>query len=119
MALLAQISSHIQLFNSSLHKQHYAAVEMKQAGAACPVRLAFLVLLVLLINFLANRLVFHPLSKIPGPKIAAITHLYQVYHFTIRQDWADTLRRLHEEYGKYGSSLRLKISMPNGEQRPN
>jgi hypothetical protein len=37
--------------------------------------------------------------------MAALTHFYQFYHFTIRQDWADNLRRLHEQYGKFETNV--------------
>ncbi|RAQ44084.1 cytochrome P450 [Aspergillus flavus] len=46
------------------------------------------------------RLYFHPLSHIPGPKLAAITHGYEFYHNIIRGGlfiWE--LERLHEVYG--------------------
>jgi hypothetical protein len=47
------------------------------------------------------RLWFHPLRKIPGPKLAAITHLYELYFDAIkggRYLWE--IERLHEEYGE-------------------
>ncbi|KAF5861296.1 hypothetical protein ETB97_000412 [Aspergillus alliaceus] len=46
------------------------------------------------------RLYFHPLSHIPGPKLAAITDGYEFYHNIIRGGlfiWE--LERLHEVYG--------------------
>jgi len=88
------------LVNKSLQKPQYMTLEAARPEAARLLLLAVATLFVLIINFLATRLVFHPLRKIPGPKTAALTHFYQIYHFSIRQDWADTLRRLHEEYGK-------------------
>lgn len=46
------------------------------------------------------RLYFHPLSKFPGPKLAAITHLYEFY-FNIIKDgmfiWE--IERMHQKYG--------------------
>ncbi|KAJ5343079.1 hypothetical protein MYU51_016283 [Penicillium brevicompactum] len=46
------------------------------------------------------RLYFHPLSKIPGPKLAAITGAYEFYFNVIKRGmfiWE--LERLHEVYG--------------------
>ncbi|KAH7305185.1 cytochrome P450 [Stachybotrys elegans] len=45
------------------------------------------------------RLFFHPLSKFPGPKMAAITKLYESYHHTYKGDWPENLARLHATYG--------------------
>ncbi|KAI9926006.1 hypothetical protein ASPWEDRAFT_107650 [Aspergillus wentii DTO 134E9] len=46
------------------------------------------------------RLYFHPLSKFPGPKLTAITHLYEFYHDIIRNGmfiWE--IEKMHEKYG--------------------
>lgn len=47
------------------------------------------------------RLVFHPLRRFPGPKLAAATTLYRAY-FQIVQDGGQLRQwnRLHELYGK-------------------
>lgn len=47
------------------------------------------------------RLYFHPLSKIPGPKLAAITGYYEFYFNVIKRGtfiWE--LERLHKIYGQ-------------------
>lgn len=46
------------------------------------------------------RLYFHPLRKIPGPKLAAITGAYEFYFNVIKRGmfiWE--MERLHEIYG--------------------
>ncbi|KAJ5637529.1 hypothetical protein N7490_007408 [Penicillium lividum] len=46
-----------------------------------------------------NRLYMHPLSKIPGPKLAAITSWYQFYYDIIENGtFIRQLPKLHEEY---------------------
>lgn len=43
---------------------------------------------------------FHPLSKFPGPRLAAATTLWKLYVEAIAQrSMALYLRELHEEYG--------------------
>ena len=44
---------------------------------------------------------FGPLSDIPGPKIAALTHLYESYSTGYRPEfyWRD-VQELHKRYGK-------------------
>ncbi|KAI1373545.1 cytochrome P450 [Hypoxylon crocopeplum] len=37
------------------------------------------------------RLFFHPLSHIPGPRLAAVTHAVEFYH--------DVIEKMHEKYG--------------------
>ncbi|KAI0127554.1 cytochrome P450 [Xylariales sp. AK1849] len=40
-----------------------------------------------------------PLSKVPGPKFAAVTYLDEFYHQAIRNDWGTYLKSLHHNYG--------------------
>lgn len=46
------------------------------------------------------RLYLHPLSKIPGPKLAAISHLYEFYYDVVRGGtfiWE--VEKMHRQYG--------------------
>lgn len=46
------------------------------------------------------RLYFHPLSKIPGPKLTAITHLYEFYYDVIcGGKFLFQMEKMHEQYG--------------------
>ncbi|KIK60728.1 hypothetical protein GYMLUDRAFT_600562 [Collybiopsis luxurians FD-317 M1] len=46
------------------------------------------------------RLFFHPLHRYPGPVIAALTDLYEVYHNIVRGGGLVTeIERLHQLYG--------------------
>lgn len=47
------------------------------------------------------RLYFHPLSKFPGPKLAAITSGYEFYYNVVRRGmfiWE--IERMHQQYGQ-------------------
>jgi hypothetical protein len=47
------------------------------------------------------RLFFHPLAKIPGPKIAAATSLYEWYYdIALGGQYTFKLKKLHMEYGE-------------------
>lgn len=47
------------------------------------------------------RLYFHPLAKIPGPKLAAISSLPEFYHDVIRDGrYLWQVEKMHDEYGK-------------------
>lgn len=66
------------------------------------------------------RLYFHPLSHIPGPKLAGITHGYEFYHNIIQGGlfiWE--LERLHEVYGKHIESPTYVIGQRLTQNRPN
>ncbi|CAG9938600.1 unnamed protein product [Clonostachys rosea f. rosea IK726] len=45
------------------------------------------------------RACFHPLAKIPGPKLYAITDLPYLYHVS-RGTWVGKLQEFHEKYGQ-------------------
>lgn len=66
------------------------------AFAASAVAVFILYSLVLVIY----RLYFHPLTKFPGPKMAAATLWYEFYYdVNKRGSYIWKIRELHEEYG--------------------
>lgn len=55
-------------------------------------------LLIVLILFFIRRVYFSPLTKIPGPKLAALTSLYYTYH-EFKGDRHLFIDSLHHKYG--------------------
>lgn len=53
-----------------------------------------------------DRLFFGPLARYPGPKLAALTGLYETYFdcFLPGQYWVE-IQRLHEKYGMLDTAL--------------
>ncbi|GFF48416.1 trichodiene oxygenase [Aspergillus udagawae] len=45
-----------------------------------------------------RRIYFHPLSGIPGPRLAAATHLYEAYYNILRQGLSKRAIQLHRTY---------------------
>lgn len=63
---------------------------------------AIVALLSYLIVQTIYRLYFHPLSKFPGPKIAAIGRFYEFYFNVIKGGmYIWEIQRMHEKYGKH------------------
>lgn len=47
------------------------------------------------------RLYLSPIAKFPGPKLAALTFWYELYHDLIRPgQYAWEIAKMHEQYGK-------------------
>lgn len=47
------------------------------------------------------RLTFHPLAKIPGPKLAALTHLYEGYYDVVNKGrYIFEVGEMHKKYGE-------------------
>ena len=54
-----------------------------------------------LITVSAYRLYFHPLSKFPGPKLAALTTWYEGYYDVVhRGRYLWEIERMHKKYGE-------------------
>ena len=55
---------------------------------------------------LLKRLVFHPLARFPGPKLAAATWWYMTYYEVFKDGaFVDHLEELHKKYGASCSYL--------------
>lgn len=65
------------------------------------------------------RLYLSPISKFPGPKIAAITWWYELYYDVIRKgSYVFEIEKLHDKYGMYHNfpdieSLFAQIQLPD------
>lgn len=58
------------------------------------------VVVVWIIGFVLTRLYFHPLSKFPGPRIAALTRWYEFYHDVLRDGtYVKYYPELHQRLG--------------------
>ncbi|CAG8428014.1 unnamed protein product [Penicillium salamii] len=66
-------------------------------------RIAWTVIAIFVVSIVTRsvyRLYFHPLSKFPGPKLTAITHLYEFYFDCIQGgQFIWEIVRMHEQYG--------------------
>lgn len=52
----------------------------------------------LLYRYVVYRLVLHPLARVPGPWLAAITPVY-MYYYMLTLQWNRQVHRLHQQYG--------------------
>jgi hypothetical protein len=61
----------------------------------------FLLLFVLyLAGLIVYRLYLSPLAKFPGPRLAAVTYLYEGYYDVVKRGkYTFKIRDLHQEYG--------------------
>lgn len=57
--------------------------------------------LLFLVGRTIYRLYIHPLSKFPGPKLAAISSVYEFYYSVLKGGmFIREMERMHEKYGK-------------------
>lgn len=60
----------------------------------------FLGILSWVIYVAIQRLVLSPLASVPGPRLAAVTYWYEIYHDVWKPgQYTFKIKQLHEEYG--------------------
>ena len=61
------------------------------------------------VSVVIYRLLFHPLAKFPGPKIAAVSRLYEFYYDALSHGrYWKKIEEMHRQYGMTLSSSRLR-----------
>jgi hypothetical protein len=71
-----------------------------QLAVHLPVTTAFVVLLAALVSTAVYRVYLHPLAKFPGPKLAALTFLYEFYFDGVKHgQYTNEIARMHQKYG--------------------
>ena len=57
------------------------------------------------------RLYWSPIAKFPGPKLAAVTYLYELYYDIVKRGkYTFKIRDLHDEYGQSLTMLAVRQS---------
>jgi hypothetical protein len=79
-----------------------------------PVLIAALLAITYLAGVLIYRLFFSPLSKIPGPKLTAVTQLWLMYH-EFKGDRTVQIDKLHSQYGPVVRVSPSEVSFNNHE----
>ncbi|KAI1180231.1 cytochrome P450 [Nemania sp. FL0916] len=67
-----------------------------------------LLLLIYFVCVAVYRLYFHPLSKFPGPRLAAITDLWELYQDYIREESGHLFLELDKLHERYGPIVRIR-----------
>ena len=79
-----------------------------------PVLIALLLAITYLAGVLIYRLFFSPLSKIPGPKLTAVSQLWLMYH-EFKGDRTIQIDKLHSQYGPVVRVSPSEVSFNNHE----
>jgi cytochrome P450 len=67
---------------------------------AFPISFGILAVAVYLGFLATSRLLFSPIAKFPGPKLAALTHWYEFYYeIILKGQFTFKIRELHSKYG--------------------
>lgn len=60
-----------------------------------------------IVFLLIHRLFLHDLSKVPGPRLAAATYLYEFYYNVLKRPGGQYMWKLEELHKQYGPILRI------------
>jgi len=59
-------------------------------------------LLLYTVGVAVYRLVFHPLARFPGPRLAALSNWYEFYYDVVQQgQFTSHIQELHKKYGMF------------------
>lgn len=84
-----------------LHLRHLDLTAISPWTIAKALSASLVVLLIALLFIVVKRLCFHPLSKVPGPKLAAATGWYEFYYDVIRNGaYSHQYLGFHQRYGE-------------------
>lgn len=84
-----------------LHLQHVELTAISPWTLAKALSASLVVLFIALLFIVVKRLCFHPLSRVPGPKLAAATGWYEFYYDVIRNGaYSQQYLDFHEKYGE-------------------
>lgn len=76
---------------------HRALMDTAHSSA---VWLAFMVIVIYILSRGIYNLYFHPLCKIPGPRVAAVSSLYDFWYDVVKGGtYLWEIRKMHEVYG--------------------